>query len=129
MADYDYDEPRRGNGLMWGVLLVGLLIVGGGAGYLALSGNSQPKQAAAPVAPAGPVKVFAAKPVPPDTQGPGRIADANAEHTAGTEVKESGRRWSGARRSSGGSSPQPRRQRKRGTKVVHTDDPLDGFVE
>jgi len=132
MVDYsDYDEPRRSNGGIWGMLIV-LLILGGGAGFYVLNGTQQEKaQPATAAVPTGPVQVISAQPVPPDTQGPGTIADANAEQTSGTEFKSGGRRrGSGIRRSSGSSSSgSSNRSRKRTTKVVHTDDPLDGFVE
>lgn len=130
-ASYDLDDTEStGSGGSKIGLIIGLVVVLGGAGaYFVLAGKAA--EEAPPPPPPTEIKVIKSGEIPPDTQGPRAAQAGDISFTQGAQIKETERRTGGG---SGGGSPsstpsssEPKKKKDDKTKIESTDDPLAGI--
>lgn len=124
------DVESSGSGSKIGIIIGLVLVIGGAGAYFAL-GRKPAEEPAPQVAPTE-IKVIKSGEVPPDTQGPRTAKGGEIDATHGAHIKETDRRPSGG---SGGnssntapSSTEPKKKKEdKATKIESTDDPLAGI--
>lgn len=124
------DSESSGGGSKIG-LIIGLVIVLGGAGAYFALGRKPAEEVAPPPAPTE-LKVIKSGEVPPDTQGPRTAKGGDIDATHGAQIKETERRGGGGGGGGGSSSPpsstEPKKKKDdKATKIESTDDPLAGI--
>ncbi|WP_434421257.1 hypothetical protein [Nannocystis pusilla] len=123
------DIESSGSGSKIGIIIGLVLVLGGAGAYFAL-GRKPAEEAPPPAAPTE-VKVIKSGEVPPDTQGPRTAKGGEIDATHGAHIKETDRRTGGG---GGGSSSAPpsstepkKKKDDKATKIESTDDPLAGI--
>ncbi|PCC70951.1 hypothetical protein SAMN02745121_02582 [Nannocystis exedens] len=125
------DVESSGSGSKIG-LIIGLVLVLGGAGAYFAFGRKPAEEAPPPAAPTE-VKVIKSGEVPPDTQGPRAAKGGDIDATHGAQIKETDRRTGGGGGGGGSSSSPPsstepkKKKEDKATKIESTDDPLAGI--
>ncbi|MCY0988350.1 hypothetical protein OV203_14555 [Nannocystis sp. ILAH1] len=123
------DVESGGSGSKIGIIIGLVLVLGGAGAYFAL-GRKPAEEAPPPAAPTE-LKVIKSGEVPPDTQGPRTAKGGEIDATHGAHIKETDRRTGGG--SGGGSSSTPsstepkKKKDDKATKIESTDDPLAGI--